>query len=108
MSRNLCELRNMGNFISYYWEYAFHISSNKKLMLITTNEEFLASRRAKEFQGDYSPEENDWWNSQSQKQAAIGSCAYTRSIRQGFPPDLALARILHGSNRIDDSKDRNL
>lgn len=74
--------------------------------MITTYEEFMESRRSKNFEGDYSPEENDWSQAQSRKQAAIGSYGYTRAIRQGFPPDLALARILNGSNRIDDSKGR--
>lgn len=61
---------------------------------IKTNEEFLASRRSKNFEGEYSPEETAWYNTQTRLHAITLSSAYTQQLRQGFPKLEALERAV--------------
>jgi|GEM_PF-5675426 hypothetical protein len=52
---------------------------------ITTNEEFIESRRSKDFKGTYSPEEVAWHNKQARLHAVTLSHAYQAQLRKGFP-----------------------
>lgn len=61
---------------------------------IKTNDQFLASRRAKDFKGDYSPEEQAWYNTQTRLHAITLSHAYQSQRRQGFPKLEALERAI--------------
>lgn len=61
---------------------------------IKTNEQFLASRRAKNFEGDYSSEETAWYNTQTRLHAITLSHAYQSQRRQGFPKLEALERAI--------------
>lgn len=68
--------------------------------MITSNDEFLESRRQRDFKGPYTPDEEAWWMKRQSEQALEQSAAYSKEIRSGFPADLALQRVIEGQKRF--------
>lgn len=70
-----------------------------------THEEFLQSRRDKNFQGEFTSEENTYWMEMTERKAIEESSGYAQALRQGFPASLAYERIKAGSYRVDQAKE---
>jgi hypothetical protein len=68
--------------------------------MITSNEEFLESRRMRDFKGPYTQDEEIWWMKQQSQQALERSAAYSQEIRAGFPPGIAAQRVIEGQKRF--------
>lgn len=71
---------------------------------ITTNEEFIESRRIN-YGKPYNEEEAAYHMACAERQAIENSSLYQRSIRAGFPASVAYERCKATAQRIDQAKE---